>query len=452
MAAVGYTSRAGSFLVALLRGGAAVIGDVPPDLPDQAVDPDPQPGWRRMSVMTASTGVPRTDSLLVRATRYIVLLPLMYRVVVTPVLLLGFLSGAGSLGTSSPAGLAAVYAVAAFTVLCNVGSVVWLLRVPGLRGSVARPLLWADAAVAIAVNVIIALVVPDPQFSAAVTVSWLYLLGAVALWALAWGVPAGLFLVAVAVPLHVLMGLLGGADRAAWSSTTNLVADVLGLLAALLTSVVVLLLIGLATRLALGVGIRRGREAEQARAQRLLHDTVLQVLETMAMPLPGRPADLETALAELAELRGIARAQALELRRGLNEAVENGGTGLGGDLAALAAEMAREGLRAQLVFADIDDGTLSEARRLAVRDAAREAMRNTMKHAGTTEVVLRVEQRDGGIAVIARDHGEGFSEAERPPGFGISHSISGRLSEVGGSALIESNPGHGTRVTLWVPL
>ncbi len=94
--------------------------------------------------------------------------------------------------------------------------------------------------------------------------------------------------------------------------------------------------------------------------------------------------------------------------------------------------MAREGLRARLVFTDVDDGLLSEARRRAVRDAVREAMRNTMKHAGTDEIVLRVEQRDGGIAVIARDHGTGFSDADRPAGFGISNSITARLADVGG--------------------
>ncbi|HYS38732.1 MAG TPA: ATP-binding protein, partial [Pseudonocardiaceae bacterium] len=90
--------------------------------------------------------------------------------------------------------------------------------------------------------------------------------------------------------------------------------------------------------------------------------------------------------------------------------------------------------------------------RMAVRDAVREAMRNTMKHAGTTEVVLRVEHRDQGVAVIARDHGTGFDEADRPPGFGISNSIMARLAEVGGTSTVESSPGRGTRVTLWVPL
>ena len=65
--------------------------------------------------------------------------------------------------------------------------------------------------------------------------------------------------------------------------------------------------------------------------------------------------------------------------------------------------------------------------------------------------MLRIEERDGGIAVIARDHGSGFSDADRPAGFGISESIAARLAEVGGRSQVHSQPGRGTRVTLWVP-
>ena len=66
-------------------------------------------------------------------------------------------------------------------------------------------------------------------------------------------------------------------------------------------------------------------------------------------------------------------------------------------------------------------------------------------------VVVRVEEQEGGVAVITRDHGAGFSIDTRPAGFGISESITARLAEVGGTARVESAPGNGTRVTLWVP-
>ncbi|ONI81043.1 hypothetical protein ALI144C_21015 [Actinosynnema sp. ALI-1.44] len=193
------------------------------------------------------------------------------------------------------------------------------------------------------------------------------------------------------------------------------------------------------------VGFRRGRSAERAEFNRRIHDTVLQALEAMAM---RTPSDVIDAPAKLAEFRNLARAQASVLRRGFQESPAGGR--LSEDLAAVATDLARDGLRAQLVVAEIDD-QLSEARRKAIREATREALRNTLKHAQTTQATVRVEERDGGIAVTTRDHGVGFDMAERPRGFGINESIVARLTQVGGYADIVSRPGGGTRVTLWVP-
>jgi signal transduction histidine kinase len=441
----GKPSRARGLLTSLMRSGASVIADVPQELHEQFVDPTPQPGWRRISQMSSSGARPATDALLARATRYVVLVPLIFRVFTVPMRLLSYLAANGG-NHAWP-----VITVTALSVLVNLASAAWVLRVPGIRGSWSRLLLLGDAVLAVALNLFVAFTVPDPQFVDAAPVTWLYLVGTVALWTLTWGMPAGFGLLLISVPMLLVERFAAGHTASDWAGGAAWAGLLLGEVAATVTATAMLLIIGLGTRLTLGLGLHRGREAEQARNRRLLHDTVLQTLEAMALPLPGGTTDLPSAQAALAELRGIARAQAIELRRSLDDEAEAGPAGLGEDLAGIAAEMAREGLRAQLVFSDVDDASLSENRRLAVRDAVREAMRNTMKHAGTAEVVLRVEQREGGIAVIARDHGDGFDTDSRPPGFGISHSISARLHEVGGSASVESKPGHGTRVTLWVP-
>jgi signal transduction histidine kinase len=188
------------------------------------------------------------------------------------------------------------------------------------------------------------------------------------------------------------------------------------------------------------LGVRRGRSESRAEFDRYIHDTVLQTLEAMAM---GRASDS----ADLAEFRTMARAQAASLRRGMT--ADDDGR-LVSDLAALATDMASEGLRAQVVSADIDDA-LPDARRRAVRDATREALRNTLKHGGTQRVTVRVEERDGGIAVTTRDHGVGFDAGSQAYGFGIRESIIARLTKVGGRADVVSRPGNGTRVTVWVP-
>jgi two-component sensor histidine kinase len=337
-------------------------------------------------------------------------------------------------------------------VALNVFALVLVLRIRGFRDSVARWLLATDLVVAFGSNLAASLLVSGPAYSPVSHMTWAYLIGSVSLLTLSRGVPAGAGLILVSVPFHLLLTAVGNHPLAT-SPVLAMLDDILTLVPALVTALVVLILIGMGTRLAMGVGLKRGARAEHIRSQRTLHDTVLQTLEAMALQPVQPPADLDAATRQLAELRGIARAQALQLRRELTEETSaHNGLGIGEDLASVAAEMAREGLRARLVFTDVDDGLLSEARRRAVRDAVREAMRNTIKHAGTDEVVLRVEQRDGGIAVIARDHGTGFSDADRPAGFGISNSIEARLADVGGSSSVESEPGRGTRVTLWVPL
>jgi signal transduction histidine kinase len=425
MALAGYPARSPSFLAQLVRRGAPVIGATPRDMPDVVVDPAPVPGWQRISAMCAAESQPEPDTLMARACRYVVLVPMAYRLVALPVMLLPVLA-AGRVGVGLAMGVL-LFAL-------NAAAIVWALRVPGVLSESMRGLLFTDALVALGANLLVGYL--DPGASA---LTWTHLVGSVALWTVAWGIPFGLLLTALSVPLQLIV----------LTDLITLATNTLLLVVTIVTATGALVMVGLGTRLALGLGIRRGREAEAAKVRRELHDTVLQALEAMALPGPG---DDVHAVARLAELRGIARAQAMELRRGLaGEPDLPHPTTIGEDLALLATEMAREGLRAQLVFADVDDSTMPEARRRAVRDAAREALRNTMKHSGTNEAVLRIEERDGGIAVIARDHGSGFSDEDRPAGFGISESIAARLAEVGGRSHVDSQPGRGTRVTLWVP-
>lgn len=448
MSSIGQRAYQGGYLAALVRTGAPVIAEVPADLPEEAVDPTPLPGWQRISMMAGSHGTGDTDSLLLRACRYVVLVPLAFRIVVIPVLFLSVLTSDHGVGVPGAA-------LATLAVALNVFALAVVLRIRGFRNSVARWLLAADLVAGFGVNIAASLLVTGPGYVEVSRMTWAYLIGSVSLLTLTRGVPAGVGLIVASVPFHFLLTTVGRHP----APVGAMLNDVVTLVPALVTALVVLILIGMGTRLAMGVGVKRGARAEHIRSQRTMHDTVLQTLEAMALRPVTPPADLTGAMAQLTELRGIARAQALQLRRELtaNTPAQNGmglglGIGIGEDLASVAAEMAREGLRARLVFTDVDDSLLSEARRRAVRDAVREAMRNTMKHAGTDEVVLRVEQRDGGIAVIARDHGTGFSDADRPAGFGISNSIMARLADVGGSSRVESEPGRGTRVTLWVPL
>jgi len=74
-----------------------------------------------------------------------------------------------------------------------------------------------------------------------------------------------------------------------------------------------------------------------------------------------------------------------------------------------------------------------------------------LKHANVRRAVVRAVVADGALQVTIRDSGTGFSPGETD-GFGLSHSIHGRMAEVGGTALVSPSPGSGTKVTLRGPL
>ncbi|MBE1496420.1 signal transduction histidine kinase [Amycolatopsis lexingtonensis] len=384
------------------------------------------------------------DATLARASRYWVLVPLAYRIAAFVKVFIGFAAANGGLG------LGPVLGATVFAVLANTAAAVWVLRSGGLRARITTRALGLDLAVGVLLNFVVAMTAPAAVQPFAVDVSWTWLVSAVAMWAGTSGLPAALWLFAAAVPLRAALTLAGGLPLGHQLAMTRSIGCLVALAVAIVLAVTILILLGVGTRFAVDIGLRRGREAERRRTRRIMHDSVLQTLEALAISAPGDEAQ---AVSRLAELRSVAKAEAADLRRRITEPVPTGPTrSFAVELADVATELARDGLRTQLVAADFaDDHKVSSDRRTALVEAVREALRNTVKHSGTKQVVLRVEERDGGIAVVARDQGQGFDVRDRPPGFGISQSIVARLAEVGGHGTVDSQPGRGTRVTMWVP-
>ena len=408
-----------AYLRALLRGGA------PPEHagPDDDLD--------------------LADASLARAARYWVVVPLAYRIAGFIKTFIGFATANGAVG------LPPVLAATVLAVVANTAAVAGVIRTGGLRAQTARRVLGFDLAVGVLLNVVVAALSPASVQPFAVDVTWTWMVGGIAMWAGTFGLPATLWMLACSVPFRALLSLAGGLSPLQPLALNRSIGCLVALAVAMVVAAGILVLLGFGARFALEVGIRHGRAAERRRTKRIMHDSVLQTLEAMAVRTPG---DERHAVERLAELRSIAGAESAGLRSHLAEPAPGPSRGLAVELADVAAEMARTGLRTQLVAADFaDDRTLSQARRTAMCEAVREALRNAAKHAGTRHVVLRVEARDGGIAVVARDQGTGFDVRDRPPGFGISQSIVARLAEVGGHGTVDSQPGRGTRVTMWVP-
>jgi len=186
-------------------------------------------------------------------------------------------------------------------------------------------------------------------------------------------------------------------------------------------------------------------EISAARAReelaRDLHDGVLQTLAVVQR----RSTD--------DDLVRLAREQDRDLRRFLfgDCRVLDTSDDLGASLRAVAARFEDVfGVPAE-VLVPFDLPRLEPTRIDVVSRAVSEALTNAGKHAGATRLTVFVESTDdGALFCSVKDDGQGFDVERTPPGIGITHSIVDRVREAGGRAEINSNPGRGTEVCLWL--
>jgi hypothetical protein len=166
-----------------------------------------------------------------------------------------------------------------------------------------------------------------------------------------------------------------------------------------------------------------------------LHDSVLQTLA-----LIGRTAD------DPDRVRQLARQQERSLRAWLAGRDEAAATSLTGAIRVAAQEVEDEVTGSRIEVVAVGDAPLDRISDAMVR-AAREAMRNAVRHAGSPVRVF-VEVEGAAREVFIRDTGAGFDLAtiteERR---GVRDAIIGRMEHVGGTATIDSGP-SGTEIAL----
>jgi signal transduction histidine kinase len=188
------------------------------------------------------------------------------------------------------------------------------------------------------------------------------------------------------------------------------------------------------------VSVARAREE----VARTLHDGVLQTLAIIE-----RRADDP-------DLARLAREQERDLRTFLFGATAtrdgSGAADLGPAVMAAAARFEDAfGARVDVVLAP-DLPRLDHARVDALAGAVGEALTNAGKHGGATRVTVYAEPADaGGVTCSVRDDGSGFDVAVTQSGVGLRSSIRGRVEALGGRVDVDSRPGDGTEVRLWVP-
>lgn len=196
-------------------------------------------------------------------------------------------------------------------------------------------------------------------------------------------------------------------------------------------------------RLASDLGAERAervRTQERADMAAHLHDSVLQTL-----------ALIQRNAHDSALVARLARGQERELRAWLY-------TGEQADAATLAGAMRDVAARVEdehgVVVDVVTVGDCSDMEQLRpLVQAAREAVVNAAKHAGTGRVDVYAECSDTEVEVFVRDRGVGFVPDEVPEDrLGVRGSIVDRMERHGGRAVVRSAPGEGTEVRLWMPV
>jgi signal transduction histidine kinase len=187
------------------------------------------------------------------------------------------------------------------------------------------------------------------------------------------------------------------------------------------------------------------RDQERLRHARMLHDRVLQTMETLARG----PWIADTALkVRVAE-------EAAWLRSLVEGTVEATSGDLLGQLSELVTRAARDGLHVEFNHATLRRsavlGALDPQRSAALTGAVREALTNVAKHAATTSAVLRLTASPTALVVTVLDRGCGFDPVTQPEGMGLHESIRGRISESGGTVRVEAAPGVGTYLEITMP-
>ena len=103
------------------------------------------------------------------------------------------------------------------------------------------------------------------------------------------------------------------------------------------------------------------------------------------------------------------------------------------------------------VPAEVPELPLSAEMRHSLYLACKEALHNIVKHAGASEVSVRLDLAEGGFTLAIEDDGQGFATAVPPARGNGLPNMRQRLKELHGLCRVESTPGRGTRVLFSLP-
>ncbi len=205
------------------------------------------------------------------------------------------------------------------------------------------------------------------------------------------------------------------------------------------------------------------QEEERRRIARELHDETSQLIGALALGLDTAMTTLPQGAARdrLQEVRALA----MKTLDGIHRMSFDLRPSVLDDLGLFSAigwyaerDLKRRGIAVRCEFDETDQRLPPEIETALFR-AVQEVITNIVKHARAESVLIQCALGPRAVTIEIEDDGEGFDPASISRsaaavggrGLGLA-GIRERIELLGGSAIIESAPGQGTRVVLTVPL
>lgn len=196
--------------------------------------------------------------------------------------------------------------------------------------------------------------------------------------------------------------------------------------------------------------------AERSRMAREIHDGVAQGFTGILMQLGAlaeTPEDSEHAKELANRAAALARQGLADARRAVL-ALQPESTTREDLVSALSHLVETSNVRGKIgchfvVVGSGFDAYLGPARAHDLYRVVQEALQNALRHAQASLIEVSLTRTDRGLQLEVADNGIGFVEGSSD-GFGIGN-MRARVQDMGGSFLIDSKPGAGTRVILSMP-
>jgi signal transduction histidine kinase len=205
-------------------------------------------------------------------------------------------------------------------------------------------------------------------------------------------------------------------------------------------------------------------EDERRRIAVNLHDSLGQTLMViknhamLAIQGGSEPPALEERLTEISGATSQAIEEVRQITHGLRP-YQLDRLGLTQAIRASVNRASEASESQSILFAvrveDID-GQFDKDSEIHIYRIVQEAVTNVVKHSGATEAAVVIKKRAGVVSLSIRDNGRGFDLAKNSDqsnnlGYGLS-GIAERARILGATFAIDPKPGHGTTLTVEIPL